>query len=764
MDIYLQNLNEAQRTAVRTTEGPVLVLAGAGSGKTRALTCRIAYLIREKEVKPWNILAITFTNKAAREMRSRVDALVENGADAVWISTFHAACARILRRHADSIGYTSSFTIYDTDDQKTLMKQVTKQLNLDPKDYREKAVLAEISTAKNALIGPEQYRKEHDDDYRGRKIAALYAEYQRQLLQNNAMDFDDLLCNTVELFTKDPYALEEYQDRFRYILVDEYQDTNAAQFRITSLLAAGHRNLCVVGDDDQSIYKFRGADIRNILDFEKEYPDAAVIRMEQNYRSTGSILEAANYVIANNRGRKGKKLWTENDRGEKVEFHRLDTEYEEAEWIIGRILRGKETVSYGNCAVLYRSNAQSRILEEKCIQFNVPYRLVGGVNFYQRKEIKDMICYLKTIQNGQDDVAVQRILNVPRRGIGQVTMERVAMYAAAHSISFFEALEQVKQIPGMERSGKKIKEFTDLIHDLRRFAETSSIQTLLEEILQKTKYEEELQKEGAVEAQTRMENIGELISKAAGFEEEDEEEDPLGRFLEEIALVADVDETEDDGERVTLMTLHASKGLEFRYVYISGMEDGLFPSRMTLQTGDSGDLEEERRLCYVGMTRARERLFLTAAGSRFLHGEKQYYPVSRFVKEIPSDLLQTDRGRAPGKGEYSAPGDRDYSIGSFSGRASGMTGYRAPGSGSRAGMASFTGQTGGFLLKTGKDFTRQDPGKLDYRAGDRVRHVKFGDGTVVKLEEGKSDTEVTVLFDKAGEKKLLAGFAKLLRI
>ena len=764
MDTYLQNLNDAQRTAVRTTEGPVLVLAGAGSGKTRALTCRIAYLIREKEVKPWNILAITFTNKAAREMRSRVDALVEYGADAVWISTFHAACARILRRHADSIGYTSSFTIYDTDDQKTLMKQVTKQLNLDPKDYREKAVLAEISAAKNALIGPEQYRKEHDDDYRGRKIAALYAEYQRQLLQNNAMDFDDLLCNTVELFTKDPYALEEYQDRFRYILVDEYQDTNAAQFRITSLLAAGHRNLCVVGDDDQSIYKFRGADIRNILDFEKEYPDAAVIRMEQNYRSTGSILEAANYVIANNRGRKGKRLWTENDRGEKVEFHRLDTEYEEAEWIISRILREKENVSYGNCAVLYRSNAQSRILEEKCIQFNVPYRLVGGVNFYQRKEIKDMICYLKTIQNGQDDVAVQRILNVPRRGIGQVTMERVAMYAAAHSISFFEALEQVKLIPGMERSGKKIKEFTDLIHDLRRFSETSSVQTLLEEILQKTKYEEELQKEGAIEAQSRLENIGELISKAAGFEEENDEEDSLGRFLEEIALVADVDEAEDDGERVTLMTLHASKGLEFRHVYISGMEDGLFPSRMTLQTGDSGDLEEERRLCYVGMTRARERLFLTAAGSRFLHGEKQYYPVSRFVKEIPSDLLLTDRSSAAGKREYSAPGTREYGTGLFSGRAAGKGGFQAPGGGRRGGAASFSGQAGGFMLKTGKDFTRQDPGKLDYRAGDRVRHVKFGDGTVVKLEEGKSDTEVTVLFDKAGEKKLLAGFAKLVRI
>ncbi len=756
MDTYLQNLNEAQRTAVRTTEGPVLVLAGAGSGKTRALTCRIAYLIREKGVKPWNILAITFTNKAAREMRSRVDALVEYGADAVWISTFHAACARILRRHAESIGYSSSFTIYDTDDQKTLMKQVIKPLNLDPKDYREKAVLAEISAAKNALIGPEQYKKEHDDDYRGRKIASLYAEYQRQLQQNNAMDFDDLLCNTVELFTKDPFALEEYQDRFRYILVDEYQDTNAAQFRITSLLAAGHRNLCVVGDDDQSIYKFRGADIRNILDFEKEYPDATVIRMEQNYRSTGSILEAANYVIANNKGRKGKRLWTENDQGEKVEFHRLDTEYDEAEWIVSRILRGKETTSYGNCAVLYRSNAQSRILEEKCIQFNVPYRLVGGVNFYQRKEIKDMICYLKTIQNGQDDVAVQRILNVPRRGIGQVTMERVAMYAASHSISFFEALEQVKLIPGMERSGKKIQEFTDLIHELRQLAGTFSIQALLEEILKRTKYEEELQKEGAVEAQSRMENIGELISKAAGFEEEDAEEEPLGRFLEEIALVADVDETDDDGERVTLMTLHASKGLEFPHVYISGMEDGLFPSRMTLQTGDPGELEEERRLCYVGMTRARERLFLTAAGSRWLHGEKQYYPVSRFVREIPADLLKTDRNSTPERS--------GYGTGSLPGRTTGMAGSRAAGGSGRAGMASFGSQTGSFLFRTGKEFTRQDPGKLDYRAGDRVRHVKFGDGTVVKLEEGKSDTEVTVLFDKAGEKKLLAGFAKLVRI
>lgn len=737
------SLNEPQREAVMTTEGPVLILAGAGSGKTRALTHRIAYLIREKGVRPWNILAITFTNKAAGEMRERVDDLVEEGAGAVWVSTFHSLCVRILRRHADALGYTSSFSIYDTDDQRTLMRQVLKKLDLNPKEYRDRGMLAIISSAKNELQDVSAFARENAGDFRLSVAARVYREYQRQLVVNNAMDFDDLLVNTVALFRSEPDILEDYRDRFRYILVDEYQDTNTAQFQLVSLLAGGHRNLCVVGDDDQSIYKFRGANIRNILDFEKTFPDAKVIRLEQNYRSTGNILESANAVIRHNRGRKDKTLWTENPVGKKVSFRLFPTAFAEADAIVEDIRRNREKYPYGSCAVLYRTNAQSRLFEERCVAENVPYRLVGGVNFYQRKEIKDILCYLKTVDNGADDLAVQRVLNVPKRGIGAASEAKVMNYADEMEISFYDALSQAEGIPGLGRTASKIEGFVNTIEVLRAKLPYLTVKQMIEQVLEDTGYREELEAEETVEAETRLENIQELISKAADFHDEPEDEGALGRFLEEVALVADVDSVDTSDDRVILMTLHAAKGLEFPKVYLAGMEEGIFPGFMSLRSGDDADLEEERRLCYVGITRAREELMLTAARSRMVNGENRYNQVSRFVEEIPAELLER-------------PGERG---------TAGVSRPQGHSSGSAAGSyrpASHVLSTpAGAAYRLGKEFTVSNTGAPDYGVGDRVRHIKFGQGTVLAMEEGKRDWEVTVDFDRAGIKKLFASFAKL---
>lgn len=606
MGIY-DTLNEQQQEAVFCTEGPLLLLAGAGSGKTRVLTHRIAYLI-EQGVNPYHIMAITFTNKAAKEMRERVDDLVGYGAEHIWVSTFHSTCVRILRRHIDKLGYGNSFTIYDADDQKSLIRQICKQYKIDTKMMPERSIINAISSAKDDFITPSEYELKYQYDFRKKKIGDIYKEYQKQLKANNALDFDDLIFKTVELFQFHPEILDEYQERFRYIMVDEYQDTNTIQFQLISMLARKYHNLCVVGDDDQSIYKFRGANIKNILNFENVFPEAETIKLEQNYRSTQNILNAANEVIRNNRGRKQKKLWTENDEGELIEFHQFGTEYEEARQIIEEIEKlQKEGCEYKNMAVLYRTNAQSRVFEESFMLKNIPYRIVGGTNFYQRKEIKDFICYLKSIDNGMDDLAVRRIINVPRRGIGAATIEKISVYAMEHNLSFLDACFEAEQITTLGNARKKIQGFADMIQDFRNQQAKSSLEELFHYIADQTGYIKELEAEETEEAAGRIENIHELLNKVVTYEAE-AEIPSLSQLLEEIALVADIDNLEESENRVVLMTLHSAKGLEFPYVFICGMEDGIFPSYMTMISEDDEDMEEERRLCYVGITRAKEKL------------------------------------------------------------------------------------------------------------------------------------------------------------
>ncbi|MCU6748788.1 UvrD-helicase domain-containing protein, partial [Faecalicatena acetigenes] len=646
MSIY-DSLNTPQREAVFHTEGPLLILAGAGSGKTRVLTHRIAYLIEEKGINPWNILAITFTNKAAGEMRERVDQLVGFGSESIWVSTFHSMCVRILRRYIDRLGYDTKFTIYDTDDQKTLMKEVCKLADIDTKVYKERALLGTVSSAKNELISPEEFELNAGGDFGRQKIAKVYREYEKQLRANNALDFDDLLVKTVQLFQTQPDVLAYYQERFRYIMVDEYQDTNTVQFKLVSLLAQKYKNLCVVGDDDQSIYKFRGANIKNILNFEQEFPDTKVIKLEQNYRSTGNILNAANAVIKNNCGRKEKTLWTENGDGAKIALRQFDTAYDEADFIAEDIEKNiREGGAYNDHAILYRTNAQSRLFEERFVAANIPYKIVGGINFYARREIKDLLAYLKTIDNGQDDLAVRRIINVPKRGIGLTTINRVQESAAERGIGFYEALQGLDLIPNIARGAAKLDSFVALIEYFKGRAQTESISDLIQEVLEKTGYMESLEAEAKSEdeAHDRKENIEELLSKVAAYEEscEDiEEKASLSGFLEEVALVADIDSLDEDQEYVVLMTLHSAKGLEFPNVYMAGMEDGLFPGYMTISSGEPEELEEERRLCYVGMTRAEQKLTVSCARMRMVHGETQYNRMSRFLKEIPLELLDS---------------------------------------------------------------------------------------------------------------------------
>ena len=593
MSIY-DTLNEPQREAVFHTDGPLLILAGAGSGKTRVLTHRIAYLIEEKGVNPWNILAITFTNKAAGEMRQRVDNLVGFGSESIWVSTFHSMCVRILRRHIERLGYDNRFTIYDTDDQKTLMKEVIRKLDLDPKRYKERPLLSVISSAKNEMIMPNEFELNAGGDFALQQTAKVYREYEAQLKSNNALDFDDLLVRTVQLLDTQPDVLENYQERFRYIMVDEYQDTNTVQFKLVSLLAGKYRNLCVVGDDDQSIYKFRGANIRNILDFEKEFADARVIKLEQNYRSTESILNAANGVIRNNKGRKEKTLWTDNGEGEKISLRQFDTGYDEAEFVAEDISESvREGASYNDSAILYRTNAQSRLFEERFVAMNIPYKIVGGINFYARREIKDILAYLKTIDNGQDDLAVRRIINVPKRGIGLTTINRIQESAAARGIGFYEALLAPELIAGIGRSASKLDAFAALIEYFKGQAERESLTDLLNEIIEKTGYVKSLDADDPVDAEARIQNIDELVSKAAAYEEDCADRDEtatLSGFLEEVALVADIDSLDEEQDYVVLMTLHSAKGLEFPRVYLAGMEDGLFPSYMTVTAADPEEL------------------------------------------------------------------------------------------------------------------------------------------------------------------------------
>ena len=759
MSIY-ESLNPMQREAVLSTEGPLLVLAGAGSGKTRVLTHRVAYLIEEMGVAPWNIMAITFTNKAAGEMRERVDRLVSHGAEAVWVSTFHSSCVRILRRHIQYLGFDTDFSIYDTDDQKTVMKQVIKALELDPKQYRERALLSQISAAKDQLISPEEFELNAAGDYRLRQTARIYREYQNQLKKNNALDFDDLIVKAVELLEESREVREYYQERFKYVMVDEYQDTNYAQFKLVSLLAGKYRNLCVVGDDDQSIYRFRGADIKNILSFEETFPGAKVVRLEQNYRSTGHILHAANEVIRHNEGRKEKKLWTENGEGEKVRFRQYDQAYEEADGVVKEIRDGGW--DYKDCAVLYRTNAQSRLLEEKCLLYNIPYRLVGGVNFYQRREIKDILSYLKTIANGRDDLAVMRIINVPKRGIGAASVNRAEIFASANGYSMYSALARVKAIPGMGRAAGKIQEFVDLIEDFREklSAGEYDLAGLIEDVLERSGYRASLEEEGEVEAQTRLENIEELVNKAAAYEAA-AEEPSLGAFLEEVALVADVDTMEDTDDRVTLMTLHSAKGLEFDNVWMCGMEDGLFPSMMAINSEDPvSAIEEERRLCYVGITRARKRLTLTAARQRMVNGETRWHKISRFVDEIPEEELEASRLESKNFGRTISLDDGDMPWN----RPARPAGVSTFGRGENAYASRTAAFPQGTAPAFGKAFTVAKADRLDYEVGDRVRHIKFGDGTVKEIKDGGKDYEVTVEFDTMGQKRMFASFAKLKKL
>ena len=740
MTIY-DTLNPMQQEAVRCTEGPLLILAGAGSGKTRVLTHRAAYLIGERHVNPWNIMAITFTNKAAGEMRERVDKLVGLGSESIWVSTFHSTCVRILRRFIEALGYGKNFSIYDSDDQRTLMKQVFHLLNVEPKQFKERQVLGVISHAKDQLIGPEEFLLNAGSDFRLKKTGEIYQEYQRQLKRNNALDFDDLIVKTVELFRTNPQILEYYQDRFRYIMVDEYQDTNMAQFQLVKLLAAKYRNLCVVGDDDQSIYRFRGADIRNILSFEESFPGAKVVKLEQNYRSTQNILDAANEVIRNNQGRKEKRLWTANETGAPVRFCQFDTAREEADFVLSQIR--KSDFSLKDQAVLYRTNAQSRLFEERCIFYNIPYRLVGGVNFYQRREIKDVLAYLKIIANGEDDLATLRVINVPKRGIGAASMNKVTVFASVNQLSLYEALEDAKMVPGLGKAVGKIEGFVKQIEALRAMAGPGgcSLKDLIEGVLEQTGYAKELEQEGEEEAKERLANIGELVNKAAAFEAESGSRS-LDEFLEQVALVADVDSLNQSEERVTLMTLHSAKGLEFPKVYLAGMEEELFPSAMAVFSPDPTDLEEERRLCYVGITRAQKELVLTAARKRMVNGETRWHAVSRFVDELPQEQAELeffDPLAAYKQEKREIKGAADTA-------PKALPWNQSP-------KPSF-----------GKTFTVEKQDHLDYEEGDRVSHQKFGTGTVAEIKDGGKDFEVTVDFDRAGRKKMFASFAKLKKI
>ena len=768
MSIY-DTLNREQREAVMQTEGPVLILAGAGSGKTRALTHRIVYLIEEFGVNPWNILAITFTNKAAEEMRERVDGLVSFGADQIWVSTFHSLCVRILRRHIDRLGFDNRFTIYDTDDQKTVMKGVCKRLNIDTKAYKERSLLSAISSAKDNLVDVREYEMNTMGDYHKMVIAKVYREYQETLKRNNALDFDDIIVKTVELFKTCPEILNSYQERFKYIMVDEYQDTNTAQFELVRLLADKYRNLCVVGDDDQSIYKFRGANIRNILDFELHYPEAKVIKLEQNYRSTSSILDAANAVIHNNAGRKEKTLWTQKKEGSRVHFRQLDSAYEEAEFIADDICRRmrQDGVSYKDCAILYRTNAQARILEERMMNENIPYVVVGGVNFYSRMEIKDILAYLKTIDNGLDEVALRRIINVPKRSIGAASVEKISVYAQERGISLFDAMCEAKNVPGLGRSVEKVEAFVNMIQVFRSGLDSYGIVDLIRAVLERIKYAEYLQEQDDEDAEDRMNNIEEFISKASRYEETHDYIE-LSEFLSEVALVADIDNVENKDDRVLLMTLHSAKGLEFPVVYLSGMEDGLFPSFMSIAAPDPEELEEERRLAYVGITRAKEELTLTCAKCRMIRGETQYNAVSRFVREIPTELMDNYTPVMKKSVDLSSIG---IDLGDYQTTASAVRDLRPkaivrPKVTAQADKPYISKGIGELNRLAGiqKGVSGMQKETPDYQTGDRVTHIKYGEGTVLDMVKEPRDYKVTVDFDGFGKKIMYASFAKLKRL
>lgn len=732
----LAKMNDKQAEAVQTTEGPLLVMAGAGSGKTRVLTHRVAYLIEEKNVNPWNILAITFTNKAAREMRERIDNLIDEGSDEIWVSTFHALCVRILRRDGEKIGYAHGFTIASSSEQRTLMKHIMADLDIDPKKYNPRAILSAISNAKNDLLTPTQYQEKASGVFE-EIVAKAYVEYQDRLQQDQAMDFDDLIMKTIDLFKKAPAVLEFYQRKFKYIHVDEYQDTNEAQYELVNLLADQYRNICVVGDADQSIYGWRGANMENILNFENDYPDAKVIKLEQNYRSTKTILDAANKVIEHNINRKVKTLWTENEQGEKIHYYRGNTDSEEANFVVKTIKdqMQKEDYTYRDFAILYRTNAQSRKIEETLVKANIPYKLVGAHKFYERKEILDVLAYLRLATNPQDSLSFERVVNSPKRGIGATSMRKLQDFANMHGLSFEEAAENVALT---EIKGKAANELTKFAHTVRKLHDlekTENVTELTKDILEMTGYKAELEQTKSLENQSRLENLDEFLTVTKQFDEqwepEEENSDPFADFLADLALVSDQDDVDDSNE-VTLMTLHAAKGLEFPVVFLMGMEEGIFPlSRAQL---DEDELEEERRLAYVGITRAQRKLYITNALSRMLYGKRQVNASSRFIAEIGDDLLQSEN-------------EQDEATQRFARRTQAPFARKTPVYRKPAGMVEKPKGTGA--------------DKKTWSVGEKVLHKAWGEGTIVKVTGEGENMELDIAFKNEGIKRLLAAFAPI---
>ena len=779
----LNGMNPRQSQAVTTTQGPLLLMAGAGSGKTRVLTHRVAYLIEECYVNPWNILAITFTNKAAREMKERIHQLLGDVAESVWISTFHSMCVRILRREVETIGYSRNFTILDSSEQLALMKRIVKELNLDPKKHEPRGILAAISNAKNAMQTADDYASLAGADYFKQTVAKCYARYQDVLRENQCMDFDDLIMNTIELFRQSPDTLRHYQNKFQYIHVDEYQDTNHAQYLLVNMLARGFQNICVVGDADQSIYGWRGADMQNILDFEKDYPDAQVILLEQNYRSTKNILKAANQVIENNVNRKKKNLWTENETGEKIQYYRGDNERHEAQFIVKEIndhiqRQGK---NYGDFAILYRTNAQSRVVEEMLLKSSIPYKMVGGQKFYERKEIRDILAYLAMIANPQDSISFARVVNVPKRGIGATSVEKFREFAQLHGMSMLEACESVVLSNVSGKAAKELAKFGEMMDGFAKMQTYLSITELTEEILAKTGYLEALKNENTIEANARIDNLNEFLTVTQAFDqqfaqspeyENVEDDEKLSLFLNDLALVSDIDSLEEETSQVTLMTLHAAKGLEFPIVFLVGMEEGLFP--LLRANDDEADMEEERRLAYVGITRAEEELYITNAISRTIYGRTQFNRPSRFVDEIEEELLEpigTYAKRQIQSGdEFKASFGQGMSAADFmksrqnqsSAKSSSTYGNRTYGQ--TQNRQSYQKPQYQTIAKKTFPNTATPKANISWQAGDKVNHKKWGVGTVVKVHENNGDYELDIAFTGQGIKRLLASFAPIEKI
>ena len=737
MDEIIEELNDKQKEAVLATDGPCLVIAGAGSGKTKVLTHKIAYLMREKGVRPWNILAITFTNKAANEMKERVENLVGEVAKDMWIGTFHAICVRILRRYIDRIGFTSSFIIFDTSDQRTLVKQCLKQLNVDDKMFNDRAVLAEISNAKNEMLEPEGYKLRTNGEIRKETIAQIYSMYQRKLKENNAIDFDDIINYTIKIMSENPDVLEEYSNKFEYVLVDEYQDTNKAQFTLVSMIASKHGNITVVGDNDQGIYSFRGADITNILNFEKDFKGTKIIKLEQNYRCTQNILDAANHVIKNNETKYEKKLWTENGKGEMISIYRGDNEYDEANFIVENInrLRREEYMTYNDFAVLYRMNSQSRSIEDILRREDIPYKIVGGLKFYERKEIKDIIAYLRLIQNPNDNLSLVRVINEPKRGIGRTSLDKVEQIGNETGNSMYEIIKRADEF-GLNRVFLNSREFISQIEYLQSKKEEVNISDLIKETLKQTGYTKALEDEDTAEAESRIENLEEFLTVAMEFEEENAE-NTLEDFLEGITLSSDIDQTDDTEDSITLMTLHSAKGLEFPAVFLVGMEEGIFPGYKSIN--EPKELEEERRLCYVGITRAKEELYLSSATTRMMHGNRNYPAESRFIKEIPKEYMIRTGMKANVVKMHDIPEVPKRYVPKPPPGYTKSTAFRNA------------------AIPAGLD-------SINYTVGDSVRHIKFGKGVVTEMVKGGNDYEITVRFDSVGEKKMFATLAKLKKL